>query len=296
MVTRPKISRRELPRHPILARTSDGYPIQAYSDAKRLTLEGQTLAPPLHPKSPAVNRREVTMEKDNKLTRVKKPRPKAAARQALIPWPTNSLGNILGGPWPSPPADAPPPESLGSLDWWSTASLGSSEEAIRLLESLISGQGPKAPAPLVRLAKLWRQWELDFSSGSIPQPPTLNQAAQALALAPAQVISFLQSGISALALAQSQVRLALGMPQVVAAAVASATDNENGFQDRKLLFEASGLITKAGGPAVVINNSNTQTTQPLATTPAVLQNLADAIDADIREAESEAIDGDFEDV
>lgn len=292
MVKRPKISRRELPSHPILARTQDGLPIQSFVDAKEITLEGQPLAPPLNPKAPAATNRQLSQEKDNRGT-MSKPSTSRSA-QGLIPWPVNSAGNLVGGPWPEPPADAPPPESLGSLDWWSTASLGSSNEAIKLLESLLSGQGSKAQAPLVRLAKLWRQWELDFTSGSIPYPPTLNQAAQALSLNPAQVISFLQSGISALALAQSQVRLALGMPQVVAAAVASATDNENGFQDRKLLFEASGLITKSGGPAVVINNSNTQTTQPLATTPAILQKLSDAIDADIREAE--AVDGDFQDV
>ena len=292
MVKRPKISRRELPSHPILARTQDGFPIQSFVDAKEITREGQPLAPPLNPKAPVATNRQLNQEKDNRGTMSKPSTPRSA--QGLIPWPVNSAGNLVGGPWPEPPADAPPPESLGSLDWWSTASLGSSNEAIKLLESLLSGQGSKAPAHLVRLAKLWRQWELDFTSGSIPYPPTLNQAAQALSLSPAQVISFLQSGISALALAQSQVRLALGMPQVVAAAVASATDNENGFQDRKLLFEASGLITKSGGPAVVIHNSNTQTTQPLATTPAILQKLSDAIDADIREAE--AVDGDFQDV
>lgn len=275
---------------PPLARTPDGTPLRDYTAIHERRQRNLPVAPPLTPEvSLEPNQLEFQDPKLQKRPRHRRSRPV----EGLIPWPIAETGAISGGPWPSPPAEALAPEALGSLDWWAQASLGSSEEAIRLLESLISGQGLKAPQNLVRVAKIFREWQRQYSLGQLSQPPTLNQACQALGQNPTQIISFLQSGISSLALMQSQVRLALGTPRVVAAAVAAATDPATGFQDRKLIFEATGLITKGSGPAVVINNSNNQIASPLATAPAILQNISDMIDADVREAE--AIDAEIED-
>lgn len=281
---------------PPLARTPEGTPLRDYTSIHDRRKQGLPVAPPLTPEvSLEPNPLEFQDPKRGPSPRRKRsPKTLGASPEAsLILWPTSESGSISGGPWPSPPIEAPAPESLGSLDWWAQASLGSSEEAIRLLESLISGQGLKAPQNLVRVAKIFREWQRQYSLGQLTQPPTLNQACQALGQNPSQIISFLQSGISSLALMQSQVRLALGTPRVVAAAVAAATDPAAGFQDRKLIFEATGLITKGSGPAVVINNSNNQIASPLATAPAILQNISDMIDADVREAE--AIDVEIED-
>ena len=277
---------------PPLARTPDGNPLRDYTSIHERRQRNLPVAPPL---TPEISLKPNPLEfQDPK--RQKRPRRRLRSEtpvEGLIPWPIAETGAISGGPWPPPPAEALAPESLGSLDWWAQASLGSSEEAIRLLESLISGQGLKAPQNLVKVAKIFREWQRQYSLGQLTKPPTLNQACQALGQNPTQIISFLQSGISSLALMQSQVRLALGTPRVVAAAVAAATDPAAGFQDRKLIFEATGLITKGSGPAVVINNSNNQIASPLATAPAILQNISDMIDADVREAE--AIDAEIED-
>lgn len=286
------MANRHLPEeHPVVARDGRGRPVRNVTDILPGLASGQGLGPPIHPEALPLAKPPAVADPKN-LPRRRRPRP-APAPQGLIPWPQNASGALVGGPWPAPPVSAPAPESLGSADWWATASVGSSEEAIRLLESLISGQGAKAPQQWIRVARLWREWQRQLVIGELDREPTLNQVLEALAIPTPTLISYLQSGITALAVAQSQVRLALGLPKVVSAAVASATDIENGFQDRRLLFDASGLTTK-GGPAVVINNSNQQTVAPVATAPAVLQNLANMIDADVREAE--AIDVEVEDV
>ena len=293
------MSKTKLSSPKIIARDYKGKPLRSFVDIKSQKDQGLEVNPPLNPKmgnldEPKFLDPSFSPRKRKKRFKMKKV-VKSPQSTSLISWPKTSSGSLVGGPWPSPPLDAPSPESLGSLDWWAQASLGGSSAFLLLLESLLSGQGHKASKDWVQFARLYREWERLYSEGSLTSAPTLNQVSHALGTSDSSLISYLQFGISSLSLAQAQVRLAMALPSVVAASAASAANIESGFQDRKLLMEASGLLTKSG-PSVVINNSNNQTIAPAAVAPQALQNLADMIDSQIRDVEGEVLEGDFQDV
>lgn len=264
------------PNEYVLARAEDGDPLTTYREVQERIERGEEVLPPISPDSgsnplPA------------RAPRALAPRSRAASMQGL--WPLGRNGQIVGGPWPDPPADAPPPETIGSGSWWATTTLGSDESIVSLIESLISGQGSRADRRWTAISKIYREWERRYEMGTIQFSPTLNQALHALSIPATDLIPFLQQGIGQLSQSAAQVRMALGAGKIVSAAVESATDIENGFQDRKLLFEALGLTTK--GPLVQVNQANTTNTQivnaQVPAQPKALQNLTSVIDGEIRE-------------
>lgn len=265
------------PNEYVLARAEDGEPLTTYREVQERIERGETTLPPISPDSGS-----------NPLPpRALAPRhrPVAPSAPATGFWPLGRNGQIVGGPWPDPPTDAPPPETIGSGSWWATTTLGSDESIVSLIESLVSGQGSRADRRWVAISRLYREWERRYELGAIQFPPTLNQALHALSIPSTDLVPFIQQGIGQLSQSAAQVRMALGAGKVVSAAVESATDIENGFQDRKLLFEALGLTTK--GPLVQVNQANTTNTQivnaPVAAQPKALQNLTSVIDGEIRE-------------
>lgn len=277
------------PNEKVLARSPSGEPVTSYRELKELETSGLPLHPPISPTDlPALSRKSV----ERKPGRIQKWNRPSSTRSSLglIAWPTTRSGSLVGGPWPAPPhpSQVPPPESLGSASWWATSTLGSEEQLILMVESLISGQGSRADSRWIRLCQLYREWERLYNLGDLPQLPSLNALIHTLELPLGELIPFLQSGIRNLSLSTAQVRLAVAAPQVVEASLRGAYDVENGFQDRKLLFEALGLTTRS--PLVAVNNSNSQTViatgQPVAAQPKALQKLSNAIDFDMREAEA----------
>lgn len=274
------------PREFVLGRAEDGTPLTTYRELQEAHEQGNLVHPPINPDSgthPSPSR-ELPAR-----TSIRSP--KAPSDPGF--WPRTRTGRVVGGPWPSPPSDAPTPETPGSGSWWATTTLGSEQALVSLVESLISGQGLRADRRWVQISRLYREWERGYEAGELPFPSSLNQVLHALDIPASDLVPFIQQGINQLAQSAAQVRMALGAGKIVDAAVQSASDIENGFQDRKLLFEALGLTTR--GPLVQVNQANNNTNNiamaPVAAQPKVLQHLTDVIDAEIREVEnSEPID------
>ena len=263
----------------VLGRGADGQPLTTYLEVQTALATGEEVSPPIHPLSGKLERPDPT---PRGVRSGRRGRGAMAPTREALPFPA--------------PVPAPPPETPGSASWWATTTLGSEGRVIDTLEAIISGQGTRADRRWVQLTELFRHWEQQFLSGALPYPPTLNQAVATLSIPIDALIPFLQTNLTRLALTGAQVRMAMGADKLVGTALQSANDIENGFQDRKLLFEALGLTFRS--PLVQVNQANTTniSTAPVAAQPKALRNLSNTLDASIREAEGEIIDAEVVDV
>src|SRR6185369_6551378 len=93
-----------------------------------------------------------------------------------------------------PSAEALPPDHPGSTDWTLNLMFGSVEDGVRMLESVINGQGESAREQWVELCVLYRHWQWLFEREDLPLPPTMNQVCYSLGIDTAQLLTEIQRG------------------------------------------------------------------------------------------------------
>lgn len=179
----------------------------------------------------------------------------------ILDYPLDSNGDLVtrrgGLSRMKPRLTAPPATQPGSVDWTMTAMFGSRQKAIEMIESLVAGQGDNADEKWVRVVLLYKKWQIKFSKGEIPEPPTLNQVCHSLDFDATTFVRELQNGVMGLMRSMSAMKAALASPQVVNSLISKATSEEADVKAIELALKVGGIIETGGGMQVQITNTNT---------------------------------------
>lgn len=155
------------------------------------------------------------------------------------------------------PSDkAPSPNQAGSIDWTIVTLFGSTEAGVRMIESLVAGQGANAEDKWIEFCLLYRQWELKWRLGELPEKPTLNQVCYALEMETALFLRGLQREIQSVMTTVGSLKATLRVPDVVDKVVEVALSDEGDVNDRKLALELGGALQPKGGIQVNVNQQN----------------------------------------
>lgn len=175
-----------------------------------------------------------------------------------------------------PSAKAPAPDAPGSLDWTARQVYGSSEALEGLMETLARGGNEFWRRFLLQL----KQWELDYSRGKLPDPPTLNQVAYGLKLSTVALMERLTADTTALYSQIGKQKAALASLSALDSTIMASRDLEKGFKDRELLLKLGGTLQDDRGPLVAIQNN--QTTNLVAAQPVLSQFSEQAAELDAK--------------
>lgn len=179
----------------------------------------------------------------------------------ILDYPLDKEGNLVtrrnGLAKMKPRLNAPPPSQPGSVDWTMTAMFGSTAKAIAMIESLVAGQGENADEKWVRFVLLYKQWQIQYMKGELPDPPTLNQVCYSLDFDATTFVRELQQGVMSLMKSMSAMKAALKAPQVVDNLLDKAMNPEADVKEIELALKMGGVIETGPGTAIQINNNNT---------------------------------------
>lgn len=175
----------------------------------------------------------------------------------LVEYPRDERGKILlRGPLAQQLKNLPviPKEQIGGLDWTFQNMFGSVEKGIRLVESLVVGQGSRADKDWAMFLLAY-QSEKERAAAHGEGVPSLNSIAAALDLKVSDLVGKMVEGVTQLNLALAKVQVASAMPALVDSAIQSAMTLEGG-KDREMLFKVGGLIQDQKGGVNVSVSQN----------------------------------------
>lgn len=178
----------------------------------------------------------------------------------IINYPINENGDLVtrrsGLTRMKPRLDAPPANQPGSVDWSMTMLFGSRETAVKMIESLVAGQGENADEKWVRFVLLYKQWTIQHEKGELEEAPTFNQVCHSLDFDTKTFISELQTSVQSLMKLMAQTKAALHAPQVVSNLILMATDPMADVKSIELALKLGGVMEDKAGMNVQINNTN----------------------------------------
>jgi hypothetical protein len=178
----------------------------------------------------------------------------------IIDYPLNKNGSLVtrrsGLSRMKPRLNAPPENQPGSVDWTMNHLFGSRQKAIEMIESLVAGQGENADEKWVRVILLYKQWQIQFSKGELPEPPTLNQVCHSLNFDAGVFLGELQMGIQSLMTKMAHIKASIVAPQIVDNLTQKALSEEADVKQMELALKIGGVIDEKGGLNVQINNNN----------------------------------------
>jgi hypothetical protein len=133
---------------------------------------------------------------------------------------------------------------------------GSRQKAIDMIESLVAGQGENADEKWVKVILLYKKWQIQFSNGELPDPPTLNQVCHSLNFDAGVFLGELQMGIQSLMTKMAHIKASMVATQIVDNLNQKALSEEADVKEIELALKIGGVIDERGGLNVQINNNN----------------------------------------
>lgn len=185
----------------------------------------------------------------------KEKKPQVVATPMPLQYPRSTDGRILLRPrsLERKIAQAPlpeiPAEQVGGLDWTFTQMFGSPEEGIKMVESLVAGQGPKADPRWIQflLACKYKRERAEELGHPVP---SLNSLMALLGFEQAEFMALLVQGVRDLSVALGKIKVAKAIPEVLDSTLAASRDLEKGGKDRETLLKIGGILEDKGGLSV----------------------------------------------
>lgn len=156
--------------------------------------------------------------------------------------------------YPPLPVKAPGEFVVGSLEWVASAAYGGKDQMMELAWSLAASQGGECRAEFREFIDAWLHYEQQYKDGLLEARATLNQIAVALKgkFSAAEFVEWLARGVSHMCNLVARQKLALETDGIIQMATQMAK-TPDGFRDRKMLLEATGIVSS--GPAIQIQNN-----------------------------------------
>jgi hypothetical protein len=145
-----------------------------------------------------------------------------------------------------------PASQVGGVDWTFTNMFGSVEEGVRMVESLVAGQGAKAEQKWILFLLAYRnKQEEALALGR--EAPSLNSICALLEIEAPEFLGTIVQGIKRLSVALGQVKVAQAIGEVIESSLEAARDPEKGSKDREMLLKMGGMLEDKAGVSVSVN-------------------------------------------
>lgn len=177
----------------------------------------------------------------------------------ILNYPINKDGTLVtrrsGLARMKPKLSAPPPNQVGSVDWWAIQMFQSRQRAIDMIESLVAGQGDNADEKWLRVVLLYKQWEIQHKRGEIPEPPTLNQVCHSLNFDAGTFQTELQNGVMNVMQNAARGMAIMASTEIMEKVIERAKSDNADIRERELPLKIAGVIDEKGNSVnVQINN------------------------------------------
>ncbi len=145
-----------------------------------------------------------------------------------------------------------PAEQVGGVDWTFNAMFGGGEDGVKIVESLVVGQGPGANQAWTTFLLAYTH-QKELAERENRPAPSLNAILAAIDVPAGVLLDSIVSSVRQLNARIAQIKISQAADIVREAALMAAMDPEKGFKDREMLLKSAGVIESGGGPGVQVN-------------------------------------------